>query len=70
MIPAWVVVVLVSIIIIQEFYHRSERKDLYNRLMCHDINDFKAIEKPKTRNNPLSGHRRVINKLKGIKYTE
>ena len=41
--------ILCAVIIIQAILHHIERRDLYNRIMCRDINDYnhaKARDKP------------------------
>jgi hypothetical protein len=42
----------VIIIVLQEFIHYKERKDLYNRIMARDLPEYKAADgsPPKGRN--------------------
>lgn len=43
--------ILCVLILIQALLHRAERRDLYDRLMCRDVNDYKqarARDKPGT----------------------
>lgn len=47
-----------------EIIHHLERRDLYNRIMCHDIRDYGhhvSNEAPKKDESP---HRKSINKWK------
>ncbi|MCK9477990.1 MAG: hypothetical protein M0R40_00625 [Firmicutes bacterium] len=55
-----VVAVLSVIIIIQAILHWFERKDLYNRLMCRNMSEYKTINEPVSKS--ISAHQRVIEK--------
>lgn len=54
---------LIIIIFTQTLLHRIERKDLYDRIMCKDINDYKNIGSPMRKS--MSGHERVLKKWRG-----
>lgn len=54
---------LIIIIFTQTLLHRKERKDLYDRIMCKDINDYKNIGSPMRKS--MSGHERVLKKWRG-----
>lgn len=54
---------LIAVIFVQSLSHRLERKDLYNRIMCKDINDYKDIDSPMRKS--MSGHERVLKKWRG-----
>lgn len=49
---------LITIIFVQAISHRLERKDLYDRIMCRDMSEYKNKDKPKE--SPKSAHKRVI----------
>jgi hypothetical protein len=45
----FIIVILCFIIFAQDIMHRLERKDLYNRIMAQDLDDYKHEKiKPKT----------------------
>jgi hypothetical protein len=52
----WIVPFFLVVLLLQEYFHRKERQDLYNRLMSKDLQEYKNVNapafKPKT-NNPL-----------------
>lgn len=48
--------VIVALCVIQHI----ERKDLYNRIMCEDLRDYKSIDKPPAQPT-VSAHRKIIN---------
>ena len=54
-----IVIIALSIVIVLQFVlHYFERKDLYNRIMCKSINEYKAIDKPLEKH--ISAHDRVL----------
>lgn len=44
--------------------HHMERKDLYNRIMSKDINQYKSIDKEVVKG--VDGHRRAMNKWRKV----
>jgi hypothetical protein len=54
---------LLAVILIQEIYHAIERKDLYNRIMAKDLQEYKTEHKPKT--VPNSIRKRLNERQKG-----
>ena len=54
------VYILCGIIVLQELLHRSERRDLYNRIMSRDLTEFKG----ETR-KPFSKHKRIVEQWNG-----
>ena len=50
---------LMGIIIIQDLLHRVERKDLYSRIMCKDINDYKRLD-DKPSEPTQSAHKKTL----------
>lgn len=60
-----IVYILFGIIILQSAMHYKERKDLYNRLMCKDANEYQSmsgIAKKKVK----SRCRNVMDRWRGI----
>lgn len=57
----YIVYALIGVIVMQDVIHRVERRDLYNRIMCKDINDYKRITN-KPAEPVVSAHQRTINK--------
>jgi len=57
----YVIYALLILILAQEIIHRAERKDLYNRIMCRDIDDYKHLGEPKADKAP-SAHDRALKK--------
>lgn len=55
-------IILVAIIILQEFIHFIERRDMYNRLMSKNLVDYKQSGKPPKSNHIPSAHERVLNR--------
>ncbi len=55
-------IVLVVALIVQGIIHRTERKDLYNRIMSRNITEYKNADK--AAHIPVSAHRRVLDKWK------
>jgi len=57
----YIIYALIGVVLVQEILHRVERRDLYNRIMCKDINEYKRIsDKPA---EPVkSAHQRTIDK--------
>lgn len=56
--------ILAGIIVIQSVIYHFERKDLYTRLMCRDVSDYKNAN-GKNVKSPLSRHREVLDKWRG-----
>ena len=56
--------ILLGIILLQCILHRAERKDLYTRLMCRDVQDYNSVnnKNPKTH---INRHKEVLNKWRG-----
>lgn len=54
--------VLCCIIVVLQVMHYFERKDLYNRIMSRDLNEYKNSDKPVKAH--ISAHRRVLDKWK------
>lgn len=48
--------VLVAFLILQEIWHRTERKDLYNRLMSKNLTEYKGEKASYT----PSAHEKVL----------
>jgi hypothetical protein len=59
----YVIYALLFIIAVQELLHRAERKDLYNRLMCRDINDYRRGTPPYP---PENAHKRTLKKWRNL----
>ena len=53
--------VLVAFLILQEIWHRIERRDLYNRIMSRDLGEYKG-DVPRSYR---SAHRKVLDKWRG-----
>ena len=53
-----VIIALSVVIVIQSVLHYIERKDLYNRIMCKSIGEYKAIDEPLKKHT--SAHDRVL----------
>lgn len=54
-----IVCVILGVMIVQNALWYLERRDLYNRIMCKDINEYKNIDvKPKA---VIPKHRRILN---------
>jgi len=48
-----IIIILLAVIILQIIFHARERRELYNRIMAHDLRDYVANqgrEPPKSRN--------------------
>lgn len=58
-----IIYLLVALIVVQGILHHFERKDLYNRIMCKSINEYKHIDNPIRKS--ISGHERVLKKWRG-----
>ena len=43
----YVLIGLICVIVLQNWLWHYERKDLYNRIMCRDINDYKRLDEGK-----------------------
>lgn len=56
--------ILSGVIIIQGVLHHIERRDLYTRLMCRDMQDYKSANK-KDMQSPVSRHKEVLNRWRG-----
>ena len=56
--------VLSGIIIIQQIFHCIERRDLYNRIMSRDLNDYRSN---RALSNPTSAHKKVISRWRDNK---
>ena len=51
----WVVIVILWVVIVlQEVAHRFERKDLYNRIMARNLQEYKAGGGPRTIKNIIA----------------
>lgn len=61
-----IVYVLCGIIIVQSVLHRFERKDLYNRIMSKNLNEYKG----KGMLSPRTAHTRILNRWRGRKGDE
>ena len=61
----YVIYALLILILAQEIIHRAERKDLYNRIMCRDIDDYKQLGEPKASKAPTA-HDRALKKWRGM----
>ena len=60
-VPYGVITLLCVIIFLQSLVHRAERKDLYNRIMCRDLSEYKG----KNPHSVKSAHDRVIRRWRG-----
>lgn len=49
---------LCAVIVVQQILHTIERRDLYNRIMCRDINDYKG----RVVKEPASAHKQVLDR--------
>ena len=61
-----IIIVLIVYILIRELMHKSERKDLYNRIMCRDLSDYNRaadISKGKAK-SAISAHKKVLEEWK------
>lgn len=55
-----IVMTFLGAMVIQSIMHQRERKDLYNRLMCKDINDYRKLD-TKTNKKPFySAHKKAM----------
>ena len=50
--------ILCGIILVKDFVHYRERKDLYNRIMSKDLTEYK--ERKKEIKHHISAHKRVL----------
>lgn len=57
-----IIIALSVVIVLQTILHYIERKDLYNRIMCKSIGEYKAIDEPIQKHT--SAHNRVLKKWK------
>lgn len=51
----------IGVIAVIEIIHYLERKDLYNRIMCRDIGEYRNKNPAK---KPMSAHERVLKRWK------
>lgn len=42
-----VICILCAVIVLQSVLHFAERRDLYNRLMCRNLSEYKSGDAPK-----------------------
>lgn len=56
-----IVYVLCGIIVVQSLLHRSERKDLYDRIMSKDFTEYKGEKVLSAK----SAHRKILNRWRG-----
>lgn len=56
--------ILSGVIIVQCIMHYIERKDLYTRLMCKDVQDYKSANKKEVQ-SPMSRHKEVLDRWRG-----
>ena len=64
------VVLAVLLVVIQEFFHSRERRDLYSRMMAKDLTEYKDATgtprpPPKSKNFVAAGLRRYFNREAG-----
>ncbi len=57
--------ILCAVIVLQALFYALERRDLYNRIMSKDLNEYKSD--PKNNTYPVSAHRKIINRWRGRK---
>lgn len=55
-----IVLALCAVIVVLNIIQHIERKDLYNRIMCDDLREYKNIDAPPP-SQPMSAHRKFIN---------
>lgn len=56
-----VIAILCGVIILQSILHHCERKDLYDRIMCRNLAEYKG-----NRRSAQSAHDRVVKKWRGM----
>lgn len=56
--------ILAGVVVVQCILHYIERKDLYTRLMCKDVQDYKSAN-DKSKQSPVSRHREVLDRWRG-----
>lgn len=56
--------ILSGVIVVQCIVHYIERKDLYTRLMCKDVQDYKNANKKEIQ-PPVSRHKEVLDRWRG-----
>ena len=54
-----IIFVLCGIIVLQNIEHAIERKDLYNRIMCGSVSDYKRINDDNIQ-KPINAHDKVM----------
>jgi hypothetical protein len=52
--------ILIAIIILQAILHFVERRDMYNRLMCRNLHEYKQGTTTPPKKNIPSAHDRVL----------
>lgn len=55
--------ILAAIIILQAIIHHFERKDLYNRIMCKSIGEYKNADKPVQKH--VTAYEKALKKWRG-----
>lgn len=53
-------IILIAIILIQDIFHRVERRDMLNRLMSKNLSDYRLGENKKPPEHIPSAHDRVL----------
>ncbi len=61
-----VIIALTAIIVIQSIVCHLERKDLYTRLMCRDVSDYKNANSGESK-PPISRHKEVLSRWRSGK---
>lgn len=56
-----IIFILIGLMVLQEAFHRFERKDLYNRIMSRDYTEYRGEKFAR----PISAHERVLRRWRG-----